>query len=214
MDEETERINKAYEMIVSQRKGYQPIYGFPENKVGAEKFFERRVQIILDYCGRDKSYLVLGCNLGYTAFGIVRAGGRAVGVDGDRGAIDFCNYPLKVHYRCEESNPIFVTSDVFKFFDTNEQSFDCITALMLLHNVLKNHTMQQTLELVNKMADKTDCLIVQSRHVQWCRDGFDMIYTDVPRFIVEHTKFNSYEIITDGKNPRIAIGLPLWAFKN
>jgi len=207
-----EEMKVIFEELNKKRKGYQPLYGFPESKRGAE-YFDARTNCVLDYCGKDKSYLVLGSNLGYTAFGIVRAGGKAKGVEGNKGLVDYCNDKLKVYYKCDKSNPIFIHSEIFKWFETNEEKFDCVISFMVLHNLLKSHTMQQILELVNNMADKTDCLIVQSRHKQWCRDGFNISFPDVPKFIVEHTKFTSYEIITDGKNPKIAIGLPLWAFK-
>lgn len=209
-DEET-KMNVIFEELNKKRKGYQPLYGFPESKPGIQ-FFDARTNCVLDYFGKDKSYLVLGSNLGYTVFGIVRAGGKAVGVEGSKALVDYCD-KLKVHHKCDESNPIFIHSEIFKWFETNEKKFDCIISFMVLHNLLKSHTLQEVLTLVDKMADKTDCLIVQSRHVQWCRDGVEMTYSDVPKYIVEHTKFTSYEIITDGKNPKIAIGLPLWAFR-
>jgi len=40
-----------------------------------------------------------------------------------------------------------------------------------------------------------------------------MNFLDIPKYIVEHTKFASYETIADGRNPKIAIGLPLWALR-
>jgi len=219
MDNKEARMEAIFEELNKKRKGYQPLYGFPESKPGAQ-FFDARTNCVLDYCGRDKSYLVLGSNLGYTVFGIVRAGGKAIGVEGSKPLVDYCNDKLKVYYECDESNPIFIFSDVFDYFKNNYQKFDCIIAFMLLHNILKNHTLKETLGLVDKMADRTDCLIVQSRHKQWCRDGkrFNeeivcMKFQDVPKYIVEHTKFTNYEVIADGKNPKIAIGLPLWAFR-
>jgi len=218
-DEEEIKMKAIFEELNKKRKGYQPLYGFPESKPGAQ-YFDARTNCVLDYCGKDKSYLVLGSNLGYTVFGIVRSGGKAVGVEGSKALVDYCNDKLKVYYRCDESNPIFIFSEVFKFFESNKREFDCIIAFMLLHNLLKSHSLKETLTLVDKMADKTNCLIVQSRHKPWCRDGkkfneeaVQISFPDVPKYIVEHTKFNSYEIIADGKNPKIAIGLPLWALR-
>ena len=84
---------------------------------------------------------------------------------------------------------------------------------MLLHNILKQYTLVDVLKIVDSAAAVSPMLVMQSRHKQWCRDGVDITFEEVPQYIVDHSDYQSYEVIANGKNPRLALGLPIWVFK-
>jgi len=209
-DEERQTIHAQ---LAKRRTGYQPIPGFPESKPGGEQPFKDRCDIITNAIGIDKSYLILGSNLGYNALTIFKGGGRVVGVEQEKKYVDYCNNTLKPYFDCTVDNPKFICSDVFDYMNSTTDRFDCVLSLMLVHNVLKFEKMETVLELIDMMADKADCMIMQTRHPQWNLYGHNFKFNDIPNFIMDNTKFNNWKQIADGKNPLIALRIPLWEFK-
>jgi hypothetical protein len=72
---------------------------------------------------------------------------------------------------------------------------------MLFHNILKFYDNTDLIRLINTIADKSPCMIMQTRH------------QPTPGFIIENTNFTKYEKIADGCDPVIALRFPLWAFR-
>jgi SAM-dependent methyltransferase len=183
---------------------YQPVIGFENFGLkGVDEYihFSTRTDIITNYIGKDKSYLILGCNLGYTAFKTVQDGGSVIGVDLEEHLINFCNDTLKIYYGYNEHNPKFICADAFDYMENCVEKFDCVVALMLFHNILKSHSNEELIQLINIIADKSPCMIMQTRH------------QPTPGFITTNTHFTQHEKIADGREPIIALRFPLWAFR-
>jgi len=208
--------DEAQRILEKRTRSYQPMPGFPNFTGRSLEMFKRRSDCILNYCGKNTSYLFCGCNAGYSCFEAVDAGAsKVVGMDGSGKCIEQAKM-VAIARGYSTERPQFILQDVFKFFNENTEKFDWVIMLMLLHNVLKSHTLKETIALMEKSAEFANKgLIVTSRYKQWCRDGVHLAFPDVPQYIVDNSSFTRYELVPiplKGNKPDIAFGIPIWAF--
>jgi hypothetical protein len=156
--------NKWFKWGKRVKKLYQPLKGF-EEKTNPKRVegFEKILQTIVDHCGEveGKTFLDIGCNVGYFCFKLTDMGAKTIGLERDmrRNRLSRC---VAKNEGYTPHNPLLLNVDAPSWVLTEKPEIDYVILLNTIHHLFVQDE-GQTWEMFNWLIENSNGVFIMMR---------------------------------------------------
>ncbi len=188
----SEECKKWFKWGKRLKKIYQPLKGF-EEKTAPErvKGFEKILETIVTHCGevKDKTFLDIGCNVGYFCFKLTDMGAKTIGLERDKKRNRLCRCVAKKEGYTPH-NPLFLNVDAPQWVLTEKPEVDYVILLNTIHHLFVQDE-EKTWMMFNWLIENTEGVFIMMRHSlkDWrlCKTA-----KEIPEAVIERSSATEY----------------------